>query len=232
MATIGDEVIPVVSLLGGRSDKTAQIAVWLANAYRDLASTLPFETLECTHIGVFPVTLLGRWPAYNTIDYPEHCRAIKSINIGQPAPSPAAWRPVFKRNVNIIDRYASVNPSVPAVWAPFRDHLVFAPPSNGPYPYIMRYWRKVVIDPRRLNDTVIELPEDWLEIVEYGAAMRGFLDLQQPDRSAAIRTMLYGNPKHPDKPGLIKQRLLRIQAEYEDADYGIRPRILRYTWVK
>ena len=231
MNTIGDEVITVQGLLGGRSDKNAQISLWLANAYRDLATSIPFETLESTEDHCLPVSLLGEWPPYNRLKYPRDARAIKAVNLGQPAHWPTAWRPIFKRNIDLVDRYTAVNPSVPAIWAPFGRYMVFAPPANAPYPVRIRYWRKVVINKTRLNDTEIQLPDDWLEIVEYGAAMRGFLDLQQPDRSAAIRTLLYGNVKQPDKPGLIKQRLTRIQAEYMNANYGMRPRRVRYGFV-
>ena len=79
---------------------------------------------------------------------------------------------------------------------------------------------------------MINLPDDWLEILDYEAQMRGFIDLQEPDKAAGVRQLLYGNPKKPGMPGLIKQRLTRIQAEYENANYGIRPRKQRYTFVK
>lgn len=224
MATIGDEVTVVASLLGGRTDLNSQISQWLANGYRDLASTVPFETLEETDNQVC-VPNIGEY------DYPSEARAIKSLTIQVPASSPASSRPLYKRNVNIIDRYIGVNPGVPAIWAPYNQQMILRPLPNDSYPLIVRYWEKVVIDADDINDTEILVPEDWLEIVEYEAMMRGYMDLQELDRAGAIRSLLYGQGD-PRKPGLIKQRLTRIQAESMDANYGVRPRITRYGWTK
>lgn len=223
MATIGNQVSAVASLLGGRTDLNSQISNWLAAGYRDIASTVPLETLEDTEDGIC-VSGIGEY------DYPSSARAIKALSIQVPAGSPKSSRPLYKRNVDIIDRYVGVLPGVPAVWAPFNTEIVMRPVPNDSYPFIVRFWQKPQIA-ATVNDTVLKVPDDWLEIITYEAQMRGYIDLQEPDKAAGIRTLLYGQGD-PRKPGLIKQRLTRIQAESSNANYGMRPRITRYGWVK
>jgi hypothetical protein len=231
MATIGSRVSTVASLLGGRTDLNTNISGWIANTYRDLANSIPFETLEATQA---PTPCV---PNSDTLDYPPDARAIKSITMGFPVGLPTSQRPLYKRNAAIIDRYATTPTGVPSIWAPFGSQIVLRQVPDQPYPLTIRYWLKVTLDPTAavgvINATVINLPDDWLEIVDYGSQMRGYMDLQEPDKAMAIRTLLYGDPGNRKKnPGIIKQRLTRIQAEYMDSNYGVRPRLTRYTYVR
>lgn len=226
MSTIGDRVANVVELLGGRTDKATQISQWLASGYRDIGSTIPFETLEAT-ANVLCVS------GIDSYDYPEDARGIKSLTMGIPASSPTSFPPLRKRNMAILDRYTTVT-GVPSIWAPFNSQFFLRAVPNDAYPITVRYWQKVTLavaadGTTDINSTVLNVPDDWLEIIDYEAQMRGYMDLQEFDKAGAIRTLLYGNPRKPGMPGLIKQRLTRIQAESENADYGLRPRKSRYT---
>lgn len=227
--TIGDRVPIVADLLGGRTDKNDSISKWIASGYRDLAHSIPFETLEET---IDDLTVFGQ----DTLLYPGTARAIKSITLGRPSVNPSSWTPLKKRNKAIINRYDTTKPGVPAIWAPFAQRMYLRPVPNDSYPVIVDYWVKVNVDinadVNTLNETEILLPDDWIEIVDYEAQMRGFMGLLEFDKANAIRMLLHGDPKKPKEPGLIKQRLTRIQAEYENADYGLRPRMVRYTHVR
>lgn len=220
---IGDLVTTVAKLLGGRTDLDAEISTWLANGYQDLTSTVPFETLELTQINQ---TVQGQ----DSYSYPGDARAIKALTItvsNQP-------RRMYKKNIDVIDRYQVGAPAVPIVWAPFANQIVMRPFPNDTYPFIVRYWQTVQIDTTdasTINPTTLLIPNDWVEIVSYEAQMRGYMDLQEPDKAAQIRTLLYGQGD-PRKPGLIKQRLTQIQSESMNANYGIRPRVQRLTWVR
>ena len=220
VTTVGSQVATVASLLGNRTDLNAKISQWLVDGYYDLATTIPFETLEDSEENV---TVAG----IDSYDYPENARAIKDLTIYvNKAP-----RQLYKRNMKIIRQYQAQTTSIPAIWAPFGTQYVLRGVPNGAYPMTVDFWMWPTIA-AVINSTVIQLPPDWLEIVRYEAQMRGFIDLQEPDKAAGIRTILYGNPMKPGMPGLIKQRLTRIQAEYQDANYGMRPRTTRYTNVR
>lgn len=218
--TIGSLVSPVASLLGNRTDLASKITEWIKGGYYDLATTIPFETLEESES---TQTISG----IDSYDYPEGARAIKDLTIY----ISNAPRTLFKRNMKIIRQYQRLNSSVPSIWAPFGGQFYLRGVPNGAYPLDIDFWKWPTIA-TVVNNTVIQLPPDWIEIVTYEAQMRGYIDLQEPDKAASIRTLLYGNPMKPGMPGLIKQRLTRIQAEYQDANYGMRPRTTRYTNVR
>jgi hypothetical protein len=232
MSTIGERIPIVASLLGGRTDLNNLISLWLLNGYRDLASTIPFETLESTEDNLTA-------PNQPTLDYPGDARAIKALTLSVPSSGPTSQRPLYKRNMAILDRYAVQPTGIPSIWAPFQNQIHLRQVPDKSYPVVVRYWRKVSFDPARVDDTVLEVPDDWLEIVDYAAQLRGYMDLQEFDKSNMqefdksnmIRTLLYGNPRQPGRLGLIRQRLTRIQAESENASYGLRPRLHRYTFV-
>jgi hypothetical protein len=219
---IGDRIDTVVSLLSGRTDKNSAISSWLMNSYRELAFAVPFEELEETET----VNLVPNSP---TLDYPIGARAIKSVTLGYPVNNPQAALPLPKRNKDILNRYLFVKPGQTAIWAPYGEQMWFGPVPDQPYPLVRDWWRRPQPDQTDINNTLIELPDDWIEIVDYGAQMRGWIDPQEFDKAAGLRTMLWGDPDPTKKnPGLIKTKLTRIQAEYMNADYGFRPKLTRY----
>ena len=138
MATIADRVPIVQSLLGGRTDKSSLISQWLANGYRDLAHSIPFETLEDTQNSSCVASI-------DTYQYPPSARAIKAITLGVPAVNAASYRPLYKRNAAIIDRYSPVPTGVPAIWCPFGTNFIVRPVPNDAYPLIIRFWQVVAI---------------------------------------------------------------------------------------
>jgi len=226
MATIADRVPIVASLLGGRTDQNTNISNWILNSYRDVASAVPFEELELTQTTLSVANI-------NTVPYPFDARGIKFITLGFPAANPTSFRPLWKRNVGILDRYAPTPTGVPAIWAPFNNQILLAQTPDNNYPLIIRYWQKVVPDPLIQNNTVLKVPDDWLEIIDYAAQERGLIDFQDMQKANDIHILLWGDPANRKKnPGLIRSRLTRIQAEYMGASYGFRPRIYRFSHVK
>ena len=225
MSTVNDLVPLVASLLGGRTDLNSNIAGWIVNGYQDLTSTIPFCTLELTQNSSTVANV-------DTYDYPSDARAIKSLTLAvNNSGSGNAPRQLRKRNIQIIDQYQTINTSVPAVWAPFANQFILRPVPDDAYPLIIRYWQTAQIT-GDIVSTPLLVPDDWIEIITYEAQMRGYLYLQEQDRAAAVRQILYGNPTKPGMPGLVKQRLTRIEAESSNANYGIRPRVTRYTNVR
>jgi|SRR5215831_1502338 len=227
--TIADRLPIVRGLLGGREDKDTEIANWIANSYQSLGSSLPFETLEDT---ANPTTVAGT----DNYPYPPTARGIKSIVIGIPAANPQTFPPLIKKNVQLLDRYGPQR-GTPSLWAPFGANYLVRQVPNDNYPLIVRFWIRPQIqflvgttnaDPA----TPLFVPDDWLEILDYSAQLRGYMDLQEFDKAQVIRTLLYGDPANIKRvPGLIKANLRRIQAEQDTNQYGLRPRIRRYAHV-
>lgn len=126
-------------------------------------------------------------------------------------------------------------PSIPTSWYRFADTLGFDPPPNQNYQVQCRVLqRHPFVDffnaVGNLNTTTVLLPLEWNEIIEWAAAMRGFMELLEFDRAAQLRNMLYGDPKHPDKVGLISSVKKRRSREAWREQQPLRPIVQGSTW--
>jgi hypothetical protein len=164
----------------------------------------------------------------DSYDYPTSARAIKACTlVFQNVP-----RPVRKKNIEYIDNYPVTSPGTPVIWAPYHYQQVFRPVPDLVYTIIRRFWIKPVVDftsTTTINATTLLVPDDWLEVVDYTAAIRGFDELQNQQKGQETRVILFGDPKHPEQPGLIKQRLQQIESENMNSDYGMRMKLRPYT---
>lgn len=218
--TIGGLVAGVTFALGNRTDLATQCSGWLLDSYRELGNTVPLETLEVEEADVMV-------PGQTDYPYPATARALKDLyivvgNSTQPVP-------LVKKDIRYIDRYPTNFQGVPSVWSPFnRVAKVRMPPSDS-YSLIWEFWAFPTVDPNVTNNTVLLVPDDWLEVVKYGATMRGWMDLQDYTKAQAIRQILYGDPVRPELPGLIKEKLLQQAAENVMSDYAVAPKIRTYT---
>jgi hypothetical protein len=221
MAIISDRNTTVQLMLGNRSDLGSRIPLWTANAYIELSSNIPFPDLENTD-NILTVA------NSDTYDYPTNARGLLSVTLllnNQP-------RPIKKKNIEYIDNYPTTSTGVPAVWAPFNYKQVLRPVPDTGYTVIRRFWTKPVVDfttVTTISNSTIMMPDDWLEIVDYASAMRGFAELKDREKAKDTRVLLYGDPKDPTNPGLIKQHLTQIQSENMNSDYGMRMKIRPYT---
>lgn len=223
MSKISDRTTTIQLMLGNRSDLADRIPRWTANAYIELGSNIPFPDLE---EGPDDITTAAGADSYA---YPTNALGITSCTMT----FQGAKRAIRKKNIEYIDLYPTSNPGPPVVWAPFKNEQVFRPVPDRDYLITRRFWKKPMVDQttiNTINNTTLLLPDNWLEVLDYAAALRGFVELEENSKAGELRMLLYGDPKHPaDNPGLIKQRLTRIQTENMNSDYGMRMRIRNYT---
>ena len=225
MATILDRAPEVIAMLGNRTDITSRVYQWISDAYVELAMGYKFEELEDTRM---PLT--SAW--VDTYPYDTDVRAVKTLsitfNLGTPAQT---QRRLWRRNIRNIDRYSN-QPGSPAVYAPYNRSAILRPVPDQSYQMTWRVWLKPAIDPT-IQNTILNVPDDWLEIIDYAAAMRGWTKLMEFDKSQAIFAMLFGGGEDQKTkkpyPGLIKGKMLLRQAESEDDNYPISPRVRRYS---
>lgn len=224
--------------LGERTDIDTKINQWIRDAYIELAMAISFEELlTSSDVSTTTGEVLGVDDIYN---YPANARAIKSIHIVRTDGSAYELR---RKNVKYLDKYNTSTTGPPSIYAPWssqgatplttfvRQIIVRPMPDTVVYTLRWRFWRLPIIE-STLADTVLQVPLDWLEIIDYAAAMRGFSDLIEYDKAAAIQMLLYGgfDPATGRKmPGLIKQKMTGMVAESEAEEYGIQPRTWRYT---
>jgi hypothetical protein len=224
MAVINDRVARVQQMLGNRTDVTPRIYQWLIDAYVEIAMSTAFETLEDT----FNILTANGSDTYNYLD---GWRAVTTVHIQLPAANPTTIRRLRKRNIRNIDSFPTTSKGQPTMYANYGSAFVLRPVPDNSYNMIVRVWLKPVIAAPQ-QSTPIALPDDWLEVLDWMAVLRGHTELLERDKAQEVRTILYGgmDPRSGKViPGLIKMKMTQRQAEYGDEEYGIRPRVIQYT---
>jgi hypothetical protein len=85
-----------------------------------------------------------------------------------------------------------------------------------------------------LPTTPIKVPQEWEDIVAYGAAERGAVTLRWNDQASYLHNLLYGDPASQLKdgtlgrPGLIAARLLQQERDRRLSTIQITPMVSRY----
>jgi hypothetical protein len=75
----------------------------------------------------------------------------------------------------------------------------------------MRYQiQHPISNPPVLTDEIF-LDDDWREIIEYAAALRGAGDLRMLDYATQYHSILYGDPSKPRDVGLIAARVSMLE---------------------
>lgn len=222
MSTIADLSPDVIFNLSGRSDLQIRTYAWLRDAYREIGSNYPLETLEDSDSSL---TVAGT----DQYDYPALARAIKTLTLVM---SQGQTIPLQPRSMRVIDYYpgpASNMYGTPCIWAPFGASYFLRPVPNGSYTVLSRFWKKVEIA-GTIEDTIVNVPDDWLEVVTLAATIRGHIALNERDKADQIRTLLHGDPRdQAGNPGLIKSKLRRAQAEAGFGDWSVNPKVRSYT---
>lgn len=127
-------------------------------------------------------------------------------------------------------------PSLPNQWYRFGNTIGFEPPPNQNYQVQARLQRRHPItdyfnQTGQLNQTIILLPNEWFEILEWSAAMRGFMELLEFEKASEIRQQLWGDPAHPnDFPGLVASVKTKRRQEAWEQQQPLRPIIKGSTW--
>jgi hypothetical protein len=240
MYTIEQRTQAVIDMIGGRTDQNNNIYSWLGYAYTEIGMSYDFEELEET-----TTTALDGNNSNNSYPYPTivdsnnnnwTTRAVKSLVIVESNNSNnnlmihLSHKPIqfFDRLPNVVGR--------PAIYTKFKQNVILHPaPSNSYDGWLLRWrvWRKpFLLAGNNLNSTEIYLPDDWVEILDYAAALRAHTRLLERDKAAEIMQLLHGSedPRRGRRvPGLIEQKLLQRHAESQYMDWGIRPRQRGYT---
>lgn len=225
---LGDFIPDVRKNIGGRTDQDDNISKWLRDAYREIAGGYPLETLETSDQDVAV-------PGIDTYSYPENCRALKSITLVDSAVTGATPIQPKKKNLQVVRRYPALPSGTPAVWAPFGLEYIIRPAPSRAFTIFLDFWKKIDLAANEaviatINSTEVELPDDWFEILTQSATEKAHRDLQESDKAMAIHSQLFGDPNSVRKtPGVIKERLTRNAAENVLSDYGMRPRMRRFT---
>jgi hypothetical protein len=233
--TITSRVNNVAMKLGNRQDllqpapgsgnSYSRIAGWLRDAYISISYSQTFEQTEQT------LTFLTI-PMIDTYSYPTTVRAIKSL-VGVRQDSNTAVIVEWK-DMNYLRRYTAGNQGsgqpfqgTPSIVSAFGNNVIFRPiPDNVPYLFYLDCWMKPVITTDVVS-TQLFVPDDWFEVIDYEAAMRGHAELLERDKGAELARLLYGytDPTTGAKiQGLTDRLQNRRQAQAPYVDYGLQPK--------
>jgi hypothetical protein len=250
----------VTVALGNRADLSQQSAnggpsridQWIFQSYMNIGMSYPFHELE--------ETVTGQWTVgMDFIAYPPGARRFDSIAFYQPNGTAIkiSWKdiaylrryPASSATIPITNGLLSVGP--PSIVAPFGEKLFVRPYADSViYSFIGDIWLKPVQivgqdDPTAnppyvslgstdIGATEILVPDDWLEIVDLGAILRGHISLIEREKAQEIQQLLFGfsMPQSGKMvPGLVAQALSRRQAQAPQMDYNIQPRQAKRSYT-
>jgi hypothetical protein len=196
-------------------------------------------------------TVTGQWQTgMESISWPPQTRGIDSIKFYYPNGTAikTSWKnidylrryPASQATIPVTNPLAAVGP--PAITAMFGQNIFVRPYADTTvYTYILDYFLKPQqtigqdsVTPPYTNQgaadigaSVLLVGDDWLEIIDYGAMMRGHIALGEPEKAQSIQQLLFGftMPQTGKQvPGLIAQVLTRRQVMSGNMDYNIQPR--------
>lgn len=120
--------------------------------------------------------------------------------------------------------------ALPTEWYRFNTSIGFTPIPDLAYQIQTRMLKAHPINDNQLNQTLILIPRDWNEILVWGAVERGFLELLEFDKAAKIHMMLHGDPRYPEKVGLLNGRKKQRTREAWRDTQALRPIIRGACW--
>jgi len=229
----------------GANGSPSRVDNWIYQSYLNIAMTYPFHESEAT--------VSGQWTAgMDFIAYPPGARRFDSIAFYQPNGTAIkiSWK-----DIQYLRRYPSNIPTIPvtngllsvgppSIVAPHGEKLYVRPYADSViYSWIGDIWLKpqqlpgedapdatppyVAQGTLDIGATEIQVPDDWLEIVDLGAILRGHISLIEREKAQEVQQLLFGFTMPSSNkmvPGLIAQALSRRQAQAPIMDYNIQPR--------
>lgn len=217
--TSGPPIGGVAAKLSNRDDVIAIGKQWIADAVIELSRDYPFQDLERT-TPTFVQMTSGQF------QYPLSTWLVPGDTIANLVPSfymfynvPLTGVPGYNPGIGLT--YKSIDslelmfstPGTPAYWSRFAKDIFIAPQPNNTFFSYMRYQRQHPFsNPVALDDPIL-LPDEWREIVEYSAALRGAGNLRMLDYASAYKITLFGDPKGKGDVGLIAHRVSQMESD-------------------
>ncbi len=237
MSTLNDRIARVLYNLGNRADLSTRVLGWLQDSYIELGMAYEFAELEDKYNQTMVVgTGDYSYPTMATANGSRltgfAVRAIKSLTAIHP--TSGVRFPLTYRDAKYIDRYPELttNYGTPSIYADEGKQALIRPAPDVAYTLRWRVWCEPLITALTPGTTVILLPNDWLEILDYTATLKGYVDLKEFDKAKETHQTLYGSfdPRTGKMiPGLIAQRMTTKSAAIVQQDYAVRPVVRRYT---
>jgi hypothetical protein len=236
----------IVAKLQGRTDITVQQAsYWVKRALENLTESEIFEELR--RIG--PLVTIGpglglngsnwQYPISSFLapgdDYTlmeDPVIILATTTQGTTFNSPGGITntvsyPMDYMTPKAIQPLLSIGGGIPFKYTRYGGNFWFGTQPGQPYQVYLPYQIRHPFASEIPNSQLF-IPVSWEEIVEYSAAMRGAEERRWPDMVGTLKAMLYGDPKVPDQPGLLKAMKLQIDRDNNKSTRQVIPTVSRY----
>jgi hypothetical protein len=241
MATLGSLAGEINATLGNRQDvlsyttfpsipnmrDTDRLAIWLKEAYTAICLGYRFEELESSVTDSFVQNA-------DVYQLPALCRFLRAVTLLFGTNQDP--RPVRRRHIRNVRRYSSTSQGPPRIYAPYnpggQPSIIVRPVPDQAYPLIWDIQVKPTFA-ATIAATVIQLPDDWIEVLKAFTKLKGHSALVENDKAGAAQTYLFGgyDPGIGRRvPGIIKGLIdARDKLDIEDTEYGLQPLVRRFT---
>lgn len=225
--TIGDLDSEVILRLENRTTDLSRADIWLRDALLEITSDFDlrneFDQLE---VWGTPFNL-----TIDTQEYPETNLVPSDVDYNvstldiliwlDPPTNSIRWK-LENSHYQKADMFQPTN-SVPTEWYRFGNNIGFNPIPDKGYQVQTRMLMQHPINDSDLTATTILIPRDWNEILIWASVERGFMEILEFEKAEKVHVLLYGDPKHPDRPGLIEGRKKRREQEAWRTEAVLRP---------
>jgi hypothetical protein len=148
--------------------------------------------------------------------------ATLDILIWQDPPTNQIRRKLLQSHYQKADNFQPTF-SLPTEWYRFGATIGFTPVPDKAYQVQTRMLKEHPITDANLATTQILIPRDWNEILIWSAVERGFMEYLEYEKAAKIHQLLHGDPKHPERLGLLQGRKKRREMEAHRTEEALRP---------
>ena len=209
-----------------KTSDTTRVDTWIRDALLEITSNPDFrnefDLLE-EFGNIFNLTpKTQEYDEGNLVPTGDYNVATLDILIWQDPPTNSIRRKLGQSHYQKADNFQPTF-SLPTEWYRFGSTIGFTPVPDLAYQVQTRMLRQHPINDATLNQTQILIPREWNEILVWAAVERGFMEYMEYEKAQRVHLLLYGDPKHPDRPGLIEGRKKRREMEAHRTESVLRP---------
>lgn len=212
---ISDLASEVIFKTENRVSDTTRAYIWLRDALLEIAGNSDYrdEFVELEEFGpqfnltggTNPTTSVQEYAETNLIPAGDINMSTLDILIWRDPPGNLTRQKLIPSHYQEADKSVVIT-STPTSWYRFGGSIGFYPSPDKNYQVQARVLRQHPIADAGVQSTQILLPREWNEILVMAAVEKGFIELGEYEKASAVHTLLYGDPKYPDKPGMINGR--------------------------
>jgi hypothetical protein len=209
-----------------RTTDLSRADIWLRDALLEITSDPDFRN-EFDQLEIYGVQfgLTPQQQEYaesNLIPVGNVNTATLDILIWQDPPTNSIRRKLMQSHYQKADNFVPTF-SLPTEWYRFGPSIGFTPVPDKAYQVQTRMLQMHPINDNVLSQTQILIPRDWNEILIWAAVERGFAEYLEYEKAAKVHALLHGDPKYPNRFGLLESRKKRREMEGHRTEEALRP---------